>query len=589
MAWFKGTATDYKDMMDEIATIGDDEHISAATIYAGGSGYAIGDTVSLNTGTYDHAPEIEVRGIVTADVVATVASIVAGGTGYSVGDTLNIDGGTFTTACVLEVVTESAGVVTSLQINNPGAYSVQPAGTLTTTALTGSGNDDLTVTVTWTSSVAGIVTDILISDAGAATVTPTDPVATTATIGTGTGLQVDLTWTETAWETLMDYQPAVIASAVVSAGGTGYTVGDTLVVNPGAGTAVESASFTVATVSGTAVATVTPAVDGYYAATPANPAATTSTGGGTGCTLTITWGVYASSTYTDEKVMILHNTVEDVYVGWKSYNRTSTDGDVWLCEGFTGFNTLAGKWEDQPGASGLDIAFVPLHDSSFSYYLSITNRRIVGVFDLGSTINSMYCGLIDPHMTETEYPYPQVILGCITGAQKYTYTSPSYAGLPHPCSASTSYGPGWIRRPDGTFDYVVNGVLSLGNISPLDDYVAIQPTGHQYNYTPTGSAGWYVPSQSKSWWTLVRPQDVDSSQLEHLRRFNDEYNLWPLTLDDNETNQRLLGQMTECYWLDNFDGNLSNADRVWVDGEPYRVFQNCKKTNKTNWWALKEA
>jgi hypothetical protein len=70
----------------------------------------------------------------------------------------------------------------------------------------------------------------------------------------------------------------------VSAGGTGYTVGDTLTVVGGTGTA---ATFTVATLSGSAVATVTAANAGSYSVVPTNPVSTTG-GTGSGCTINIT-------------------------------------------------------------------------------------------------------------------------------------------------------------------------------------------------------------------------------------------------------------------------------------------------------------
>lgn len=74
-------------------------------------------------------------------------------------------------------------------------------------------------------------------------------------------------------------------SAVVSAGGTGYSVNDVLTVS--GGTSTTAATFTVATVSGGVVLTVTPTQVGHYTIVPANPAATT--GGAGTCTLTITW------------------------------------------------------------------------------------------------------------------------------------------------------------------------------------------------------------------------------------------------------------------------------------------------------------
>ena len=78
-------------------------------------------------------------------------------------------------------------------------------------------------------------------------------------------------------------------SATVSAGGSGYVVGDVLTVS--GGTQTGKAEFQVATLSGSAVATVSLLQAGTYTTLPTNPAATTTGGAGTGATLTVSWGV----------------------------------------------------------------------------------------------------------------------------------------------------------------------------------------------------------------------------------------------------------------------------------------------------------
>ncbi len=85
------------------------------------------------------------------------------------------------------------------------------------------------------------------------------------------------------------------ASATIGAGGSGHAVDDILTVVGGTGTA---AQFKVTSVSGGAVTGVIPRQTaantnnflGSYTAHPANPASTTSSGSGTGCTLNVTYG-----------------------------------------------------------------------------------------------------------------------------------------------------------------------------------------------------------------------------------------------------------------------------------------------------------
>lgn len=79
-----------------------------------------------------------------------------------------------------------------------------------------------------------------------------------------------------------------VLSAVATAGGTGYSVGDVLTVTYGG----QTATFTVATLSTTAVATVTPLARGTFTATTTGAKSTTvAPAGGSGATLTITYRV----------------------------------------------------------------------------------------------------------------------------------------------------------------------------------------------------------------------------------------------------------------------------------------------------------
>lgn len=89
------------------------------------------------------------------------------------------------------------------------------------------------------------------------------------------------------------WDSATIASATVSAGGTGYTVGDVLTIV--GGTKLTAATLTVATLSGSAVATVTVSNAGNYWTFPTEPVAVTG-GTGSGATFTIVGVAEASST-----------------------------------------------------------------------------------------------------------------------------------------------------------------------------------------------------------------------------------------------------------------------------------------------------
>jgi hypothetical protein len=80
-------------------------------------------------------------GVEPQDYIATVAAVAAGGTGYAVGDVLTIDGGIGSISVELTVATETAGVIDTVTISNAGSYETTPSNPAASTAVTGIGAD----------------------------------------------------------------------------------------------------------------------------------------------------------------------------------------------------------------------------------------------------------------------------------------------------------------------------------------------------------------------------------------------------------------------------------------------------------------
>lgn len=81
----------------------------------------------------------DVVAAVTASSLTSVDSVAAGGTGYAVGDLITLTGGTFTIAAVLEVVTLSGSAVATARIYNQGVYTVTPGDPVAQGSTDGSG------------------------------------------------------------------------------------------------------------------------------------------------------------------------------------------------------------------------------------------------------------------------------------------------------------------------------------------------------------------------------------------------------------------------------------------------------------------
>jgi len=142
------------------------------------------------------------------------ASVSFGGTGYAINDVLTVTGGSGTSS-ILTVATVSSGVITSVNVTNAGSY----------------------------------------------TTFPVSPVNVTG--GSGSGATFNLT--------------GGVISATISFGGSGYTVGDFLIVSGGSGV---QATLEVTAASGSSITAVSVLSPGNYSVFPLSPVLTIEGSGG---------------------------------------------------------------------------------------------------------------------------------------------------------------------------------------------------------------------------------------------------------------------------------------------------------------------
>lgn len=128
--------------------------VTAITRTAGGSGYTTVPTWTATAPTT--AGGVQATGTVTLSAVSAVVS--AGGSGYLVGDVLTIAGGTFSSAVTVTVATLSGSAVATVTITSFGNYTVTPSNPASVTGGTGTG-------ATFTLSF-GITTSFTITNAG---------------------------------------------------------------------------------------------------------------------------------------------------------------------------------------------------------------------------------------------------------------------------------------------------------------------------------------------------------------------------------------------------------------------------------------
>jgi len=571
MAWFKGTATDYKDFLDILKNLVKDDHISAVAVYDGGIDYAIGDTITLASGTKVHEPEMEVLSISAGDYI-TVAAVNAGGADYEVGDSLVPSTGTYGVAPELEV---------TILIKNPGICSAQPSNPVATTS-DGAGTG-CTIDFTFAAGT-GIITGAHISDSGVYSSQASNPVLQNTSSGSGTGAKFTVTYTDTAWETLADWQADEGTAVVIAVAGTGYVVNEKVTVV--GGSSELACVVNIDSVSSTVPTAVSIYEAGRYKTTPSNPAAT-SGGSGAGLTLTVTWTPHAA----ELGYLILHNTTSDQYVGCRSFLQSTPDA-AYLLEwnGFTGFNSDVELWGDHPGALFYPETYTPLSGgvspAPISYWIAVDDNRICGALKVGSVYPNFYIGGIDKYLNATEYAYPQVVLGCLSDEYPYTYSGNDFAGMTNPGSLNADKdGPGYLRGPLGTWLEIRNWYLSGGNPYVYDDDVKIAPAGGT-EWAPEADAnGWYLISTG-NWNEMFDVKTTLAPTQDDLGRINDEFTLVPATLS-HLSNNRIYGNLIGVFTF-NPDGVVDTEDRIYIGTDVYRCFQNCNKTNRNYFFCIKE-
>lgn len=324
------------------------------------------------------------------------------------------------------------------------------------------------------------------------------------------------------------------ASAVVgSSGGTGYAVGDILEVQ--GGTAREKGKVQVATLSGSAVATVTVfETGGAYSSAPGASSATTkvgpNAGTGSGCTITPTmtgligttalsvtgagsgatvditlaeigWAVDGRNTnstsfngVTNEKEVVLKGDAagrtNKPYIAFTTFTRTS-GVNTRYCIGLHGMiaHNSAIALASQPGMLGNpgtwsdERPYILCDENqiqSMDFWLSVNDYRVCGVLDTNSGAATsddrqffhFYAGFYDSFATEVEDPYPMFV----GGASRSTNIDPS---------------------------------LSTTSITGLGECIS-PPSGN----FQTGM--WYYRSETSTWINVENSESVASQASQHI-------------------------------------------------------------------------
>lgn len=473
----------------------------------------------------------------------------AGGTGYTVSDQLTVSGGTFGTAAVFNV--DSVGG-------------------------------------------SNAVTGVSLVTAGDYTATPTNPAATTG--GTGSACTLTVTYTPAyGWELQRESQE--VASSAVTAGGTGYTVSDQLSLVGGNGDVV--AVLNVDSVGGSnAVTAVSVVTAGNYWELPSSPVSVTG-GSGTLCTLTPVW----TRVTAQDKEAVLKGSgggSDEIFIGIRTF--TDSSARNFELAGFTGY-TAALSWENQPGISpgrydGIspleEGAYVPLSNSSITYWLAVDAYRIAFSARIGSTYIPGYLGWGDRFGTAAEYPYPLLIMGASADPSRlFSDTSAGFSGMTDPHNYQVGEGPGFIRLPGGTWHSVQNSFEQFTARNRATDIVVYPCNYPDATVLPAPDRPFRTSFVSTDFCPATGHPGVATAELLPTPGSPDETVIFPATVCESRsgTEFRILISMRGVFWANalTVGGSLVTEDDITIGGTVYRFLQNCNRSDHFAHFCIEQA
>lgn len=171
--------------------------------------------------------------------------------------------------------------------------------------------------------------------------------------------------------------------------------------------------------------------------------------------------------------------LEEIYVGFKTYQSVDSDTYNIVCGVFTGY--VAGvEFEAQPNAQ---FSTIFCHNTTLLYVITLNEQKICGWVRVGAnTYSHFYVGKYLPYARPSEFPYPVMCGGMIRGKDLVRHDD-SFKIMPYV---------GYRYSTSETALYVRDnaGVWSIPDSYPWTNYTM---TGSQYGHTLAGSTYCLAP------------------------------------------------------------------------------------------------
>ncbi|MDH0095853.1 hypothetical protein N7333_04615 [Pseudomonas sp. GD04158] len=224
---------------------------------------------------------------------------------------------------------------------------------------------------------------------------------------------------------------------------------------------------------------------------------------------------------------------EEIFVGFRTYQDASADYYNLVAAAFTGY--VAGNtFDTQPGAR---LSGVPAHNNRIDYWLTLNPQRIALAMKVGTPVyESCYVGKMLPYGRPSQYPYPVVCGGMLTGAAATRFSEATHS-MPY---KGNRFGLG-LRSNDAW----------------------IQPQAYPWSNTWIAGTG-------------------ASATSPNLRETDNIYHLLPIELHDAAN---IWGSLDGIFYITGFNNAVENT--LVIDGDDYVVIQDVSRTGHTDYYAMR--
>lgn len=220
---------------------------------------------------------------------------------------------------------------------------------------------------------------------------------------------------------------------------------------------------------------------------------------------------------------------EEIFVGFRTYQDANADYYNLLAGVFTGY-VAGNSFDTQPGAR---LSGVPAHNQRIDYWLTLNGQRIVLAMKVGTPVyESAYVGKCLPYGRPSQYPYPVVCGGMLTGAAATRFSDASHS-MPY--------------------------------------------KGNRAGLGLRGNAGWLQP------YAYPWGNNYIAGSSFNLRDTGDVYHLLPVELHDNTAN--LWGALDGIFYISGFNNAVENT--LTIGGATYVVIQDVARTGHTDYYAMR--